>query len=104
MREIYLAPFEAAVKEAGVGAVDVAPTTRSIAITPARTKACSTVGCEPSGVSTGSCWPTTSAADAAKAVKAGLDLEPWPGINYGLAKLKELLEAGQITQAKSTAG
>jgi len=36
--------------------------------------------------------------DPAKAIKAGLDYEPWPGVNYGQASVENLVETGQVSQ------
>lgn len=99
MREIYLPPFEAAVREANVGAVMCA-----------YNKVNFHYACENKGLLDGRLRKQLgfegmvvadylSIYDTAKAVRAGLTMEPWPGLVLGPDRLKQEIAAGNLTQA-----
>lgn len=99
MQEIYLPAFVAAVREAKVGAVMCA-----------YNKVNTNYACENEGLLDGRLRKQMGFSgmvvadyfavyDTAKAVKAGLTMEPWPGQVLGPDRLNQALEQGTLTQA-----
>ncbi|MCB0830648.1 MAG: glycoside hydrolase family 3 C-terminal domain-containing protein [Solirubrobacterales bacterium] len=99
MREIYMPPFEAAIRKADPGAVMCA-----------YNKVNTEYACENKGLLDGRLRKQLgfkgmivadylAIYDTAKAVKAGLDMEPWPGIVLGVSRLNQAIQSGELTQA-----
>ena len=100
LREIYLPPFEAAVKDAGVGTVMCA-----------YNRVNGFYNCENRPLLTGVLereWGFRgfvlsdygAAHDTIAANDAGLDFEPWPGIVYGVEQVDDTLAAGRMSEAQ----
>ena len=99
LREIYLPPFEAAVKDAGVGTVMCA-----------YNRVDGIFNCENRPLLTGILkreWGFSgfvlsdygAAHDTVGNNDAGLDFEPWPGQAYGVEQVDDALAAGRMTVA-----
>jgi beta-glucosidase len=100
LREVYLPPFEAAVKEAGVGTVMCAYNLVN-----------GTYNCENgpllNGILKGQ-WGFKGFVlsdygadhDTVASLQNGLDFEPWPGEVYGPAAVTAALASGAVTQAQ----
>ena len=100
LREIYLPPFEAAVKEAHVGTVMCAYNLVN-----------GTYNCENGGLLNGILkqqWGFPGVVlsdygashDTVASLRGGLDLEPWPGVAYAPAPVTAALASGLVSQAQ----
>jgi len=100
LREIYLPPFEAAVKDAHVGTVMCAYNLVN-----------GTYNCENGPLLTGILkqqWgfrgfvlsDYAAAHNTVGSLQNGLDFEPWPGVAYGPAPVTAALDSGLVTQAQ----
>jgi beta-glucosidase len=100
LREIYLPPFGAAVKEANVGTVMCAYNLVN-----------GTYNCEDGPLLNGILkqqWGFPgfvlsdygASHDTVSSLQNGLDFEPWPGVAYGPVPVTAALESGLVTQAQ----
>jgi beta-glucosidase len=100
LREIYLPPFEAAVKEAHVGTLMCAYNLVN-----------GTYNCENGPLLNGILkqqWGFPGVVlsdygashDTVASLRGGLDLEPWPGVAYGPAPVTAALASGLVSQAQ----
>jgi beta-glucosidase len=100
LRELYLPPFEAAVKSAGVGTVMCAYNLVN-----------GTYNCENGPLLNGILkheWGFPgfvlsdygASHDTVASLQNGLDFEPWPGVAYGPTPVTAALESGLVSQAQ----